>query len=149
MKKIFATLAVVLISTTLLAEDKSSGCGAGWQVTKSMTTSGSVTRSLTNATFSQSLAMTSGTSGCAKHDLVMQEKEKIHYVESNLIPLRREVAMGEGERINALAAIWGCQNAESVSPSLKRNYRQLFYKKNPSEVVQGLNTLLASCSLKV
>ncbi len=149
MKKLFVTLAVALLSTGAFAQDKSSGCGAGWQVTKSMTTSGSSTRSLTNATFSQGLAMTSGTSGCAKHDIVMQEKQKIHYVESNLVPLRREVAMGEGERINALASIWGCQNADSLAPSLKRNYRRVFYKKNPSEVVKGLDALLAGCSLNV
>lgn len=147
MKKLFVVLALGLISFAY-AQDRSSGCGMGWQVTRSMTTTGSYTRALTNATFSNTLAMTSGTSGCAKHDLVMKQKEKIHYVEANLIPLRREVAMGEGERLNALAAVWGCANTEAFAPALKQNYRDLFYKKEASDVVQKIDELFqGQCAL--
>lgn len=141
MRKILFISAFMLVSAAH-AQDKSSGCGMGWQVTRSMTTTGSFTRALTNGTFSNTLAMTSGTSGCARHNLVLKQKEKIHYVEANLIPLRREVAMGEGERINALAAIWGCTNAEALSPGLKKNYRELFYKQEASDVVQKLDSMI-------
>lgn len=135
---------VIAIISTAYAQDRSSGCGMGWQVTKSMTTTGSYTRALTNATFSNTFAMTSGTSGCARHDLVMKQKEKIYYVESNLVPLRREVAMGEGERVNALAAIWGCSDASKLSPVLRKNYRNLFYKKGAMDTVNKLDELIIS-----
>ncbi len=149
MKKMIFVLLLGL-TTTAFAQDRSSGCGLGWQVTRSMTTTGSYVRALTNATFSNTLAMTSGTSGCAKHDLVLNQKEKIHYVESNLIPLKREVAMGEGERLKALAAVWGCAHSENFAPVLKQNYRQLFYKKEAAQVVQEIDQLVTSapvCSL--
>lgn len=130
-----------LLSLNSLAQDRSSGCGMGWQVTRSMSTTASYTRALTNATFSNTFAMTSGTSGCAKHDLVMKEREKIFYVEANLIPLKREIALGRGERIEGLAQVWGCESGQ-FSQLLKQNYRQLFKKSEPSDVVQQIDSLV-------
>jgi hypothetical protein len=80
MKKLFVVLALGLISFAY-AQDRSSGCGMGWQVTRSMTTTGSYTRALTNATFSNTLAMTSGTSGCSARGIVMTDKEVQYFVE--------------------------------------------------------------------
>lgn len=130
-----------LLSLNAWAQDRSSGCGMGWQVTRSMSTTASYTRALTNATFSNTFAMTSGTSGCAKHDLVMKEREKIFYVEANLIPLKREIALGRGERVEGLAQVWGCESGE-FSQLLKRNYRQLFKKSEASDVVQQIDSLV-------
>ena len=132
------------LSMNAFAQDKSSGCGIGWQVTKSMTTTASYVRTLTNATFSNSIAMTSGTSGCARHDLVLKEKEKIYFVESNLIPLKREVALGHGERMSALATIWGCKNNEGLTHTLRKNYREIFHKTSPNAVVDKINQLMDS-----
>lgn len=143
-KWIFVIL--LALSMNAFSQDKSSGCGIGWQVTKSMTTTASYVRALTNGTFSNSIAMTSGTSGCARHDLVLKEKEKIYFVESNLIPLKREVALGGGERMSALANIWGCANNESMTKTLRKNYREIFHKTSPSTVVEKLNHLMESKS---
>lgn len=139
-KWIFVVL--LALSMNAFAQDKSSGCGIGWQVTKSMTTTASYVRTLTNATFSNSVAMTSGTSGCARHDLVLKEKEKIYFVESNLIPLKREVALGRGERMSALASIWGCKNNQSMTNTLRKNYREIFHKTSPNTVVEKINHLM-------
>ncbi|MBY0516974.1 MAG: DUF3015 domain-containing protein [Bacteriovoracaceae bacterium] len=134
-------LIALVFSLSAFAQDRSSGCGMGWQVTRSMTTSGSYTRALTNFTFSNTLAMTLGTSGRSKHDLVMKEREKIYYVEANLIPLKREVAMGQGERLNALATVWGCES-QTLGSALKSNYRQLFKNKSAEQVVKQIDSLI-------
>lgn len=142
MIKIFLVVFSAGFLTEAVAKDRSNGCGVGWMVTKSMTTSGSFTRSLTNATFSSEFAMTSGTSGCAKHDLVKVEKQKIHYVENNFHPLKREIAFGEGERVNALAKVWGCQNSQFVGRVLKNNFSEIYETSSPSVVVEKVNTVL-------
>jgi len=137
---LFASL--LLASFTTFAQDRSSGCGMGWQVTRSMTTTGSYTRALTNATFSNTIAMTLGTSGCAKHDLVMLEKQKIHYVENNLVPLKREMATGKGERIQALAQVWGCPNSDALTGLLRANYAEVYRTEDPNAVVERVNQII-------
>ena len=134
--------ALFVFSVSAMAQDRSSGCGMGWNVTRSMTTSGSYTRTLTNATFSNTLAMTLGTSGCSKHDLVMLEKQKIHYVENNLVPLKREMAIGKGERIQALAHVWGCPNTEALTGLLKANFSEIYQSENASDVVENVNSMI-------
>lgn len=143
MHKMFFFIFLVF-SMNVFSKDKSSGCGVGWYVTKSMTTTASYSRALTNTTFSNTFAMTSGTSGCARHDLVLKEKEKIYFVESNFIPLKREVAFGRGERMSALAEIWGCSNSKELTDVLRKNYREIFHKTSPSTVVEKLNQLIQS-----
>lgn len=132
----------VIVSTfalgTAFAQDRSNGCGMGWRVTKSMTTSASYTRALTNATFSNTLAMTSGTSGCARHDLVLNEKSKIHFIESNLIPLQYEVAVGSGERLEAAGVLFGCQQSMTeFKAALKSNSSKIFGGDNSASNVKG------------
>jgi hypothetical protein len=57
--------------------------------------------------------MTSGTLGCAKHDLVKREDEKAaFYAVENYDSLRQEMAEGSGENLRAFASLMGCgQNA--------------------------------------
>jgi hypothetical protein len=142
MKTLFFLVLLTSFASQVFAEDRSSGCGVGWMVTKSMSTSGSFTRSLTNATFSSQFAMTSGTSGCARHDLVMVEKQKIHYVENNFHPLKREIAFGDGERVLALSQVWGCRNSSFVGRVLKSNFEEIFMINSPSAVVNKVNEVL-------
>jgi hypothetical protein len=149
--KYFISLIFLLPLTTLsFAADKSSGCGLGWKVTKSMTTTGYTVRASTNGTFSNSFGMTSGTSGCEKHSIVFNEKKKIHFLESNLVPLRYEIALGTGERLNALVELFGCYGDDSAAifkNSLRSRSRELFLgKASASDVLLGIEEFIQSDS---
>jgi hypothetical protein len=139
----FLVLALTLLSFSGMASDKSSGCGVGWMVTKSMTTLGSSTRAITNATFTPSFGMTSGTSGCAKHDLVLLEKAKSHFVANNYLPLQLEIAMGSGERLTVLGKMFGCESGlEDFNSQLRKSHSKIFKSSNPSHVLEEVRTII-------
>ena len=142
MKGIILFLMLCLTHLSFAAE-KSSGCGLGWRVTKSMTTTGSSIRGLTNHTFSNTFGMTSGTSGCQKHDLVLLQKKKIHFIEANRGPLDYEVALGQGERLEALVNLFGCQgeSAQLFKKDLRANRAKFFSPSASSaEVLSGIES---------
>lgn len=153
-KRAFAFGVIMIFSSIsyLYAGDRSSGCGLGWSVTKSMTTSGSSTRNLTNATSSNTLAMTSGTSGCEKHSLVLQDKMKIHFIESNIRPLEFELAIGSGERLNTIGRIMGCSDERipHFSSILKKNHNYIFAgPHDPSQVLSRIqDSLRGHCAFE-
>jgi len=104
--------------------DNSSGCGYGWEVTKGQTLSASSTRGTTNATASNTIAMTMGTSGCDKHDIVLQEKEQLHFANFNYEMIVADMARGEGEYLTSFAEVLGCE-ANSFGSASQANLNEL------------------------
>ncbi len=101
----------------------------------------SFSRQISNVFTSNSIAMTSGTSGCAKHSIVKREAEAMYYAEANDQKLLDEVDEGKGEHVAAFARVLGCpsgqmDHAQSV---LQRSYDRLFPVNNarPQDLVQG------------
>jgi hypothetical protein len=73
MKNILVLLvgvAVLMTSSLAFSDDQSSGCGLGWQVTQRMSLLSSAVRTTTDWFLPNTFSMTSGTSGCAHHDIV-------------------------------------------------------------------------------
>ena len=139
----------VFVQFNASADDGSSGCGLGWQVTKSMTTSGSATRALTNATSSNSFAMTSGTSGCAKHDIVKTEQMDIHYTQANYEFLVAEAAAGEGEYLSGWALALGCSDGYHVifKSEAQKNFEKVFtVGTNYSNALQAMKSVIENNS---
>jgi hypothetical protein len=140
----------ISLSSLSFAGDKSSGCGLGWKVTKSMTTTGYTVRASTNGTFSNTFGMTSGTSGCEKHSIVLNEKKKIHFIESNLVPLRYEIALGAGERLDALTHLFGCYGDDTKAifkNTLRSKSGDLFLgKARALDVYMGIEKFIQSDS---
>lgn len=66
-----------------------------------------------NSFFTQPLGITSGTSNCSSSGIVMKDKEIQYYVEVNQSEISRQMSMGSGEKIETLAALYGCQTEES------------------------------------
>ena len=127
MKQLLVILLLTAVAT-VFAADKSSGCGLGWRVTKSMTTTGSSTRSCTNGTFSNIFAMTSGTSGCSRHSLVLNHKMEVHFMEANMDRIAVDVANGHGEYLNGLARVLGCKDSIRAifSREVQGNFEEVF-----------------------
>lgn len=148
---------LVLVLTTLIsasafaAGDQSSGCGLGWELFKKNSLVSSSLRASTNAMASNSVAMTSGTSGCAKHDIVMKDQAVRHYAEANYQKLLSEVAIGSGEHLSSFVAILGCHGQAGVSASqiLQQNYGTIFPSDDagPALLIEQASRSIYSTSL--
>lgn len=156
MKNIIIGLIALVSATSVFAADSSSGCGMGWEVAPKQSLISSSTRSIVNATFSNTIAMTLGTSGCAKHSIVKNESKGIHFAEANLNQLAVEMARGNGEFVTSFASVFGCQNStafgsmvqakyETVLPSVKTSGVELY--NNVKAQIKNNASLSSSCSL--
>lgn len=157
-KQTLVLLALTSLSLFPLASragDTSTGCGLGWSVTKSMTTTAASTRPTTNATGSQTIAMTFGTSGCAKHSIVLNEKMDHHFTEANLEFLAAEAAIGNGELLSNWARTQGCNDSVQgvFGAEVQKNYGELFGRGqnadqslyNLKKVIKSNSTLTKNC----
>ncbi len=156
MKNVIIGLFALISVTSVFAADSSSGCGMGWEVAPKQTLVSSSTRYLVNATFSSTIAMTLGTSGCAKHSIVKNDAKGIHYAEANMNALAIEMARGNGEFVAGFASVFGCQNSRAFGSMVQSKYETIL----PSEKTSGVElynnvkaeiknnaTLASSCSL--
>lgn len=122
-------VALIVLGRATFAADSSSGCGLGWQVFKKNSLVSSSLRATTNAFFLNTIAMTFGTSGCAKHSIVKNDKKSLHFLENNLPMVQAEMAMGSGEYINGLAQTFGCDE-NTFSGHMQNNYSKVFNQNN-------------------
>ncbi len=107
-----AVLGLVFCSGAAMAQDKSNGCGVGWYIFKDKSIVASSVRGTTNSVSPNSFSMTSGTSGCAQHSLVLEESRGLHYLEANFDHVRMEAARGDGTMLSGLAASLGCRGED-------------------------------------
>ncbi|NRA63280.1 MAG: DUF3015 family protein [Pseudobacteriovorax sp.] len=118
----------LLFATSSYSADKSNGCGPGWYVLKKNSLLSSSGRAITNNILFpfSTLGMTFGTSNCAKHSLVKADKEALHFVENNLPLLRQDIALGEGQYLDAYLGVFGCQFP--IGPEIKKELRAKTHK---------------------
>lgn len=156
MKNLLIGLFALVSTASVYAADSSSGCGMGWEVAPKQSLVSSSTRALVNTTFSNSIAMTLGTSGCQKHSIVKNDAKGVHFAEANMNQLAIEMARGNGEFVQGFASVFGCQNRAAFGSMVQAKYEQVL----PSEKTSGVElynnvkaqiknnaTLSSSCSL--
>lgn len=147
MKVLSLIISLLIFSTWAQAEDKSSGCGLGWKVVQKNSLLSSYTRSITNAVTSSTFAMTSGTSGCDQHSVVLNEKKELHYAESNFHSLMTEMAQGQGEYLKGFALVMGCDSSHvsDFSQAAQKNYNNIFPASgtNPAQLVNSMKQTLS------
>ncbi|MCR9205823.1 MAG: DUF3015 domain-containing protein [Halobacteriovoraceae bacterium] len=129
---------VFAMDENIAGSDNSSGCGYGWEVTKGKTLSASSTRGTTNSTASNTIAMTMGTSGCEKHDIVMQEKEQIHFANFNYEMIVADMAIGSGEYLSGFADVLGCSQV-SFASAAQQNLGSIM-AANGAELLANIKT---------
>ena len=146
----------LVATTSVFAADSSSGCGMGYEVAPKQSLVSSSTRSIVNGTFSNTVAMTLGTSGCAKHSIVQNDAKGIHFAEANMNVLALEMARGNGEFVTTFASVYGCNNSEAFGSMVQSNYESVLPSANTTGVelynnvktqIRNNATLSASCSL--
>lgn len=151
MKKgsIIALVLALLVSAPMIsnADDSSSGCGLGWQVTRKNSLLSSWIRASTNYTFSNTIGMTSGTSGCARHDIVQEDSKAIHYAEANYHRLMVEMSQGSGEFLTGFADVLGCdlEGSARFAKTAQSHYGDLYTTDGtPSQLLQQTRILVST-----
>ncbi len=136
-----------------MAMDGSSGCGPAWYVFKENSIVSSALRAITNGTLSPivTLGETFGTSNCAKHTLVMNDKQSLEFASKSFDVLRQDIAKGRGEYLNAYISSFGCN--ELVRPQLSSQMQSafkegLYRSENPADYVESTRMMIEFSSAK-
>jgi len=143
MKKVLVSLAaVVALSTTAFAGVNSqTGCGLGAVIIKDDSSALMLAlQATTNSTFGiQTFGITSGTSGCKKTKLVMNERAA-EFVASNMDTLAKEISVGHGESVDTLAELLEVQDKAAFAVALQTNYNSI-YKSQSVEMADVLDNI--------
>jgi hypothetical protein len=143
MKNIILILLGLVFSMVVHAEqsDNSSMCGIGWKVADKISVFAASVRSTTNS-YTSSFAMTSGTSGCKRHKIVLKEQKPLYYVASNFENLKAEMAQGQGEFIQEFASVYNCP-AKPFARFLQGHYPQIISANaTPESIVSQVQNLM-------
>ncbi len=144
-------IALALFSMNVYAKDTSSGCGIGWEIAPDQSLVSSSVRSVVDSMASNTVGMTLGTSGCAKHSIVENDKKDIHYAEVNFHEVMAEMSQGQGEHLKGFALAMGCANEEvnAFSQATQNNYGQIFNSSKvvPADLVQHTRHTMESAKV--
>ena len=138
------TLLLISFVSLARAADSSSGCGLGWQLFPKTSLVSSSLRSTTHFILPNTFSMTSGTSGCAHHDIVMNEYKAIHFAEANYDQLMMDMARGQGEYLNGFAAVTNYKGDMNAFGSfVQNNFANLYptVMTTPAEMVGNFRNL--------
>jgi len=119
--------ALVLVTGAYATVNNQTGCGLGSQLIKDDSSAIMLAlQATTNGTSgNQTFGITSGTSGCKKTRLVMNERVE-EFVASNMDQLSKEIAVGYGENIDTLAELLNVDNKELFAYNLQANYNKIY-----------------------
>ncbi len=146
MKKLIVSIAAVaaLSSAAFAGVNAQTGCGLGSMIIKDDSSAILLAlQATTNGTSgNQTFGITSGTSGCKKTKLVMNERAE-EFVASNMDQLAKEIAMGQGESVDTLAELLAVEDKEAFAQALQTNYNNI-YSKDDVKMAEVLDTISAS-----
>jgi len=145
MKKFLISLTaiVALSSMTYASPNKQTGCGLGSLIIKDDSTAVMLAlQATTNGTSgNQTFGITSGTLGCKKVKLVMNERAE-EFVASNMDTLAKEIAAGHGESVDTLAELLEVSDKAAFASALQANYNKIYTSQNVemSDVLDNIAT---------
>ncbi|MCK9373535.1 MAG: DUF3015 domain-containing protein [Sulfuricurvum sp.] len=146
MKKIILSMvAVAALSTAGFATvNNQTGCGLGSQIIKDDSSAVMLAlQATTNGTSgNQTFGVTSGTSGCKRSQLVLNERAAA-FVASNMDQLSREIAIGKGESVETLAELLNVENKAAFASALQANYNAIYAneKADMATVLDNVSTI--------
>jgi hypothetical protein len=128
MKKVLISIAAIAALSTagFATVNNQTGCGLGSQIIHDDSSAVMLAlQATTNGTGIQTFGITSGTSGCKKTKLVMNERAA-EFVASNMDQLSREIAIGQGESVSTLAELLNVQDKAAFATALQANYNAIY-----------------------
>ncbi len=139
MKYIIVAL-TLLISNLALANKPygMAGCGLGSLVHDK--NGNQVLAATTNGTGTQTFGISSGSSNCVT---ATQQTAKIkNFIEANYESLITDMAKGNGDSVNTLSAMYGCDQNQ-FADAMKSNYTKLTPKNNDATFIMvGVNNVI-------
>jgi opacity protein-like surface antigen len=145
MKKLLVSVvAVAALSTAAFATVNSqTGCGLGSVLIKDNSSALMLAlQATTNGTSgNQTFGITSGTSGCKKTKIVMNERAA-EFVASNMDILAKEIAVGHGESLDTLDELLNVQDKVAFNTTLQANYNKIYSSKSVkmADVLDNIST---------
>lgn len=126
------------------------GCGLGSLVIKENNKMQIFAATTNGTSANQTFAITTGTSNCSSGGISLKSKEQEIFVHVNYDSLEKEIATGKGEKLNALAGLFGCsKNSKEFASFTKSNFSKLFSEKeNPNFLLSSLREEFSKSSLK-
>ena len=112
------------------------GCGLGSMAFGDDNGKIQIIAATTNGTSgTQTFGITSGTSNCNPEDANIAANMNV-YVEANRLALANDVSRGNGETVEGLSQIMGCQDSKVLGKALKKDYGRIFPSQNaPAEEI--------------
>jgi len=96
----------------------------------------------------QTFAISSGTSGCTQNGSVTTSWRTAMFIDSNMNRLAKDMAVGQGESMESLAALMGIEESDKALfySEAKSNFASVFSNDEvtSADVMQSLNTVLAN-----
>ena len=134
MKKLLILALAVLVSSSFAAKKYGmAGCGLGSIVIGA--NGGQISAATTNgSSASQLFGITSGTSNCAEDGVAMNEGETNSFAEANFESLKQEMAQGQGDNLQVLASLMGC-DAHALGSAARSNYGSIFDRSDVTSPV--------------
>jgi hypothetical protein len=126
--KIIVTLMAsmfLMVGVAQAAPYGSAGCGVGSIIFGDKEGIVQVLAVTTNGiSANQTFGITSGTLNCGA---AASDSAKVtQFIETNREALAKDIARGEGETINSIAKLAGCQDTAKVGGELKANFKSIF-----------------------
>ena len=146
MKKYIASLGLIaLLSTTgaNAAANSNTGCGLGSFLIDANSIVLHILQITTNGTFSnQTFGITTGTLGCKKTKIVLDERIQ-EFVAANIDSLSKEISIGRGETVDALAELMKVEDKALFAHTLQSNYNAIFASKDSqtNDVLDSIATM--------
>ncbi|MEW5832371.1 MAG: DUF3015 family protein [Campylobacterota bacterium] len=146
MKKIIISIAAVAALSTagFATVNNQTGCGLGSQIIKDDSSALMLAlQATTNTTLgNQTFGITSGTSGCKRARLVLNERAA-EFVASNMDQLSREIAIGQGESVDTLAELLNVEDKAAFAATLQANYNAIYTseKADMASVMDNVATI--------
>ncbi len=152
MKKLLAVgVTCLMMSSVVMARNSHpmAGCGLGYTLFASKDNSQviQIIAATTNGTSgNQTFGITSGTLGCTEGGTIAKNKEAEVYAEINLRQLHHDIAVGQGETLQAFSQIIGVSAAQSDSFAslMKSNFTTLSATSSSIDFLTQVDKIVAS-----
>lgn len=154
MKKLIAVLSLIAAfpMVAMAAQDNVGGCGVGSMVFKGQSGVGPQVLAVTTNGISgnQTFGISSGTLGCTQDGAVHSNMKTALFIDSNKEQLARDMSVGSGETLAALAHLLGIEAQDQVAFNrlTKDNMARIFTSESVAteQVIVALREVLASDS---
>lgn len=127
--------AAVLLTANAFAAYGMAGCGIGGAIFQDKPGKIQIVASTLN--FSQTSAISSGSSGCREYST---NTVNLKYIETNRAALQDDVVRGSGETLDGLVTLLGCEQKQSVMSALKSGYSEVFVNGGAPQILEAIKS---------